>query len=73
MEKDIMCGLKWVLQGKKLERKKIMVEYLSFQGGDLLPLAQYYSTTAHSYPSPLNTSATDHLDPLPSGVPHSGC
>lgn len=29
---------KWVLQGKKLERKKIMVEYLAFQGGDLLPL-----------------------------------
>ena len=59
--------------GKKLDCKKIMVEYLAFQGGDLLPLAQYYSTLAHSYPSPLNTLATLNLSPILSGDHHRPC
>lgn len=47
-----------------------MVEYLAFQGGDLLPLTQYYSTLAHSYPSTSNTSATLNLSLILEGVPH---
>jgi hypothetical protein len=43
-----------------------MVEYLSFQGGDLLPLATIYTTTAHSYPSPPHHGPQHlgDLDPL---------
>jgi hypothetical protein len=36
---------KWVYRGKKLERKKIRVEYFCFQGGDLLPLLAKLAAT----------------------------
>ena len=54
---------------KKLERKKIRVEYFSFQGGDLLPLlVQYYYTThyapaPHHDPTDLNTPPATAIQP----------
>jgi hypothetical protein len=49
--------LKWVLQGKKLERKKIVVEYLAFQGGELLPLTVVYTLhyAVYRYPHPVTS------------------
>jgi hypothetical protein len=64
---------KWVYSPKKLERKKIRVEYFSFQGGDLLPLlVQYYYSThyapaTHHDPTDLNTSASDVPDTVSNG------
>jgi len=63
----IFIVLKWVYRDKNLVAHKFWVEYLSFQGGDLLPLLLKYNTV-HTMPPTPTDEVTIHRPSSPRRV-----